>query len=599
MTNSHPAAETVKKEVLFHGIPASPGIGIGHVLLAGVIASAATAKADPDKRIPQSQVSRELELFQSAKEKTKNELRELQKRLRDAGQEREAEIFDAQLLIVEDRMLNTETAALVEKNFIPASAAVSQVLRKYIEAISSVQDSYLQERAGDVKDVASRILKNLTGIQKSTAITRLDRPTVIIARDLTPSDTAMMDRQHIIGFAVEKGSRTSHTAILARSLQIPAVVGMQHFFERLSNGDRIIIDGFLGMVIVNPAEETLEFYRMKMERKEKLYSELLQESRMRAETLDGYGIQLLGNVEGSEGAPEVLRCGGEGVGLFRTEYLFMNTNELPGEERQFEEYRKIAKEMSGRPVVIRTFDLGGDKLDGNLAAFHEANPFLGERAIRLTHSRPALMQTQLRAILRASAFGNLKLLFPMVSSEDELDELLEIVRIEKEKLVTDKIPFNRDIEVGIMIEIPSAAIMAEHLAKKVDFFSIGSNDLVQYTLAVDRGNEKVAYLYRPGSAAILSLIADTTKAARAAGIYVCTCGEIAGDPIYAPLLIGLGVQELSMSAAALTTIRRVIRRMKIHEAENLAKKALACSSASDAHSLASEYLRSIAPDLVS
>lgn len=584
------------KEVLFHGIPASPGIAMGEVKLSGPIS--ATTKTKKAIVISPDRVEEELRIFGEAREQTKAEILEMQKRMQIALPEKEAGIFDAHLLIVDDRMLNSEVTALIREKLIPADAAFEQVIRKYITVISGMSDSYLKERADDVKDVAARMMRNLNGLERPLPA-RLSKPVVIIARDLTPSDTAMLDRDNVLGFAIERGSRTSHTALLARSLKIPAVVGMQHFFERLSDGDEIILDGYLGIVIVHPTEETRDFYRTKLERKEKLERELLQESGMRAETLDGYCIRLAANTEGLNTLADLQKYGAEGIGLFRTEYLYLKTHALPSEEQQFNVYKELVEKMPGRPVVIRTFDLGGDKLNANLNAEHEPNPFLGQRAIRLCHDRPALIRTQMRAILRASAFGDLKILFPMVSSADELDRILEMLQAEKDRLKEERIAFNARMEVGIMIEIPSAAIIAKTLAEKVDFFSIGTNDLTQYTLAVDRGNQKVAYLYKPGHAAVLSLIRETTEAAREAGIHVCVCGEIAGDPVYAPLLIGLGVQELSMSAASLGMIRRVIRRMKLHEAEELAQQALHSRTASETQALATEFVRNIAPDLVS
>ena len=588
-----------QKEVLYHGIPASPGIAIGSVLLMDN-GGALSPEKEPDQEetITPDRADREVEIFHSALDQTRLEIKEMQKKLQNSLEEREAGIFDAHLLIVDDRMLSGEVENTIRKNLLAAPSAFRKVIQKYIAAISSVSDRYLQERAGDVKDVADRIMKNLHGLENRTT-GKLPGRSIIAARDLTPSDTAMLDRENTLGFAIEKGSRTSHTAILARSLQIPAVVGMQHFCERLHTGDSLIIDGYLGLVIVHPDEETLELYRRKMARREQLYAELLQESRMRAETLDGYCIQLCANVENIDGIKEVQRCGAEGIGLFRTEYLYMNAATLPDEETQYQVFRKAAADMHGRPVVIRTLDIGGDKLESTISAYREPNPFLGMRAIRLCRDKPELMRTQMRAILRAGTAGNIQLLFPMVSSVDEIDFLLDMLDEEKKKLMADQKPFNGAMEVGIMVEIPSAAVIAEELASRVDFFSIGSNDLIQYSLAVDRSNEKVAYLYSPTHPAVLRLISDTVKAARKNGIPVCICGEIAADPLLTPLLVGLGISELSMSPASIGPVRRLIRRITMHGAEDLAKKALECRTAADALVLTSEYAKAALPELSS
>ena len=598
-SGSAPSAVSAQKEVLYHGIPASPGIAIGTVLLMDNGAAIPPEReADQEETIREDQADSEVELFHAALKQTRLEIKEMQKQLQNSLEEREAGIFDAHLLIVDDRMLSSEVENTIRKKQLSASSAFRKVIQKYIAAISSVSDRYLQERAGDVKDVATRITKNLHGLGHRTA-EKLPGRSIIAARDLTPSDTAMLDRDNTLGFAIETGSRTSHTAILARSLQIPAVVGMQHFCERLHTGDPLIIDGYLGLVIVHPNEETLDLYRRKMERREQLYAELLQESRMRAETLDGYCIQLSANVEDISGVAEVQRCGAEGIGLFRTEYLYLNAATLPDEETQYQVFRKAAADMHGRPVVIRTLDIGGDKLESTISAYREPNPFLGMRAIRLCRDKPELMRTQMRAILRAGTAGNIRLLFPMVSSVDEIDELLDMLDEEKKTLMSAQQPFNGAMEVGVMIEIPSAAVIAEDLASRVDFFSIGSNDLIQYSLAVDRSNEKVAYLYNPTHPAVLTLIRDTVRAARKNDIPVCICGEIAADPLLTPLLVGLGISELSMSPASVGPVRRLIRRITMHGAEELARKALACRTASESLALTSEYAKAALPELAS
>lgn len=583
-----------KKEILFHGIPASPGIAVGPVFLA----SQTTLDLDEKEAntVADDQIDKEIEFFRKALELTRNDIKNMQTKMQSTIQKRTADVFAAHLLIVNDRMLIRDVEVMIKNQKLAADTAFSRSIQKYITVIQSMQDSYFQERAGDIKDVAAQIMNNLRGLARPS-LSNMPSQSIVIANDLTPSDTAMLDREKVLGFAIETGSRTSHTAILARSLQLPAVVGMQHFVERLESGDRIIIDGYMGMVIAHPTEETEALYREKMEQKEKLYAELRKESRMRAETLDGYCIRLLANVEGLDTIAQLQEHGAEGVGLFRTEFLFLKSAQLPTEEEQYQAYKKMVESLPGQPAVIRTLDVGGDKLDDALFSFRDQNPFLGMRAIRLNELNPGILKTQLRAIFRASAHGDIKLLFPMVSSVEELDGLLELVKEVRGELRNEKIPFTTNMEIGIMIEIPSAAILAEQFAKKVDFFSIGSNDLVQYSLAVDRTNERVAYLYKPTNPAILTLIKQTADAARKAGIYTTVCGEIASDPVLTALLIGLGVRELSMPPSSISIIRRVIRQIRFYDTEQLAAKALRCTTAAEIRSLAQTFLNEAAPGI--
>lgn len=590
--------ENTKKEIVFHGIPASPGVAIGPALIIG---NHCTSYKEPEKRqIDPEETELEVARFQKALDKTRYEIQELQKRVQNKLDEREASIFDAHLLIVDDKMLMDEIEDLIRRKHQPADYAFYNVIRRYISALAAMQDTYIKERASDIEDVSSRIISNLQGL-KRPALDHLPGQRVIVARDLTPSDTALLDRENTLGFSIESGSRTSHTAILARSMQIPAVVGLKNnLADRLENGDLLIVDGFMGMVIINPKEETQNLYALKESREEKYYADLLKETRLRPETIDGYCIQLAANIENPGDIPQAKRHGAAGVGLFRTEYLYINEKNLPSEEKQYEIYSESVREMQGSQVVIRTIDLGGDKLADIISSHYEPNPFLGLRAVRLClQEKRDLFRTQLRAILKASAHGNASVMFPMVTCVDELDMLLDFLKETKEQLKAEKVPFNENLETGIMIETPSAAIMADALASKVDFFSIGTNDLVQYTLAVDRSNDNVAYLYQPSHPAILRLIEQVTKAAKHNNIWVSVCGEMASDPRYTPLLAGLGVHELSMSPVSLGTIRRIIRRMRMHEAEDVATKAMECTTAEEALELSESLLYKIAPDIVS
>ncbi len=583
-------ADIEKKEILFHGIPASPGIAIGPVLMLGADAEPSGKPAasflEPD------QVDVEIERFTVAIAKTKNEIQVL----RDTLDDESAGIFDAHLLIVDDKMLFNEVVALIRKKYLTASSAFQETIDRYIAAISNMPDQYLRERAVDIQDVAARIQNKLRGdtVKKATAD---HSPGIIIARDLTPSDTASLDRSDVLGFAIETGSPTSHTAILARSMHLPAVVGVRRLIQRLSDGDQIIIDGYIGMVIIHPNEDTIEFYREKLARQERLYAELQKESRMSAETTDGYRIHLAANVEGVDTLDEIHKTGAEGIGLFRTEYLFLNQEVLPDEETQFQVYKELAERMQGQPVIIRTLDVGGDKLSSLLSVPHEPNPFLGLRAVRLCLSHPELIRTQMRALLRAGIYGNIKMMFPMISTMSELDAMLSILESVKNDLMSRQQSFNGHMDVGVMIEIPAAVLIADQLAKKVDFFSIGSNDLVQYTLAVDRSNEKVAYLYNPMHPAVIELIARTAKAAHDNNIWIGCCGELAGDPRFTPLLAGLGIQELSMSPASIAPVRRIIRRMSMYDAEQLTKAIRNCGDPVHAMELSQKLVARLAPDI--
>ncbi|MBR3689005.1 MAG: phosphoenolpyruvate--protein phosphotransferase [Lentisphaeria bacterium] len=593
------AASVEKKEVLFHGFPASPGICRGRVLVFGA-AHTDFHEIDPIP-IAASEVDAEVARFLSAIEKTKSEIKTIQDRMQKTIEKRDAKIFDAHLLIVGDKLIHKEVISRIKNGLCNAQSSFLLTIQKYLDAIAGTNDTYLNERAGDIRDIANRILRNLNGDKDGgPSLDNLPENTVVIAHDLTPSDTAMLDRKNILGFAIETGSKTCHTSILARSLRIPAVVGMRNIAGKFANGDEVIVDGFLGMVIRNPSRETLAFYREKISRKDELYSILQKESSRAAETTDGYRVKLCANIEGADDLEEVSRCGAEGIGLFRTEYLFMNTPVAPDEETQYRIYAKLLRAMRGRAVTIRTVDLGGDKLDfASVSATREPNPFLGLRAIRLCHEKPQLIRTQLRALLRAGTEGDLRIMFPMVSSLSEIEELLSIRDEIMEELKNENVPFDPKVKIGAMIEIPSACLIADALAAKVDFFSIGSNDLVQYTLAVDRLNERVAYLYRPSHPAVMELIRLTVEAAKKHRIPVCVCGEIAADPRFTPILLGLGVLELSMSPNALAEVRGVIRKTSMLASEQLAKIALTSADPEDVMVLAKEHIQAVAPDIAS
>ncbi len=582
-----------KVERVLKGIAASPGIAIGAATILGDTLSTLDIR---EKNIGPSLVASEIEKLEKALEETRNQILKLKKGMK-ASLKNEAAIFDAHLLIVDDQVLIKEVKDQIN-NGKSADFSFYSIIKRYISAIAGMPDPYIRERAVDIKDVASRVLSNLTGVQKRS-LSNITGQRIIFAHDLTPSDTAEIDSENLQAFVVKAGSRTSHTAILARSMKIPAIVGVQEdLLTIVKDEDLVIVDGFTGSLIINPTAETQKIYAVKEEKNEKYYADLIKESTLRPETIDGFCIQLAANIEHQEDVKEAIKYGAAGVGLFRTEYMYLNQDKLPDEEKQYNVYREITANLNNQPMIVRTLDVGGDKLSKILSVPHEPNPFLGLRAIRLCLATPELIKTQMRAILRASAYGDIKIMFPMITCAEELDQLLELLETCKEELKAKKLPLNEDIETGIMIETPSAALIANTLAAKVDFFSIGTNDLVQYTMAVDRSNERVAYLYQPSHPAILSLIQQVVKAARDNRIWVSVCGEMASDPRYTPILVGMGVHELSMGPVSLGIIRRIIRRIKMHEAEKIAEYAINCRTAAEALEISETFLNDIAPDII-
>ncbi len=583
---------SLAKESVFHGIPASPGIAIGTVLVLKK-----NEFSVEQREIMASEVEAEIARFREALNKTRLQIRELQLKILKILSEKDSKIFDAHLLILDDKTLTDEIEDTVRKDRKTIDYVFSKIIQRYIVAISSIEDKYFRERAADIRDVSERILKNLHG-REDYFLDHLPGQRVIIAHDLTPSDTAGLDRDNVQAFATESGSRTSQTAIMARSMQIPAVVGVQeNILELIKNGDLVIVDGHAGNIIVNPEQSTLDIYAEKETREQKFYDEMLKESNLRPETLDGFRVQLAANIDKPAELENAKLYGAAGIGLFRTEYLLVNST-APSEEEQYSIYSKLASGMQGHSVIIRTFDVGGDKLSDLISPHHETNPFLGCRAVRLFRERKEFMTIQIRAIIRASAHGKVKIMFPMITCPEEVDELNIIVHEVKEDLIKNKIPFDQKIEIGIMIEIPSAAIMSDFLAPKVDFFSIGSNDLVQYTLAVDRTNEKVAYLYQPANPAILKLIKNVMLSARRYKIWVSVCGEMASDPRYTPILIGLGIHELSMTPASIGPVRRLIRSLKMHDAHKLVEKALRAGSSKEVMAMSAELISKVDPDII-
>jgi len=516
----------------------------------------------------------------------------LQKRIAtDMGQE-QAQIFDAHLLVLEDRMLIEEVISRLKKELVNVAYIFSEVLKKYIDVFSKIEDEYLKERTADINDVGKRILRNLLGKERK-GLEDLKEKVVVVAHDLSPSDTAAMHRQNVCAFVTDIGGKTSHTAIMAKSLEIPAVVGVEDITSKIKTDDILIVDGSMGIVIVNPDEETLGVYRQEELKLKGIAERFLSAKDLPAVTLDGKLIEVSANIEFPDEAPSIKLHGAGGIGLYRTEFFYMNRKDLPSEEEHYQAYKYVAEEMKPYPVIIRTLDLGGDKFLSQFEIPGEMRPFLGWRAIRFCLAKPDIFKVQLRAILRASVHGKLKLMYPMISGIEELKQANKILNEVKEELKNKGMPFDNNIEVGAMIEVPSAAMTADFLASEADFFSIGTNDLIQYSLAVDRANEKVAYLYEPTHPAVLRMIKNIIEAGHNAGIWVGMCGEMAGESSLVLLLLGLGLDEFSIPPQVIPEVKYIIRSVTIKQAKTIALEALKLSTGKEVEEFSQTKLRGI------
>jgi len=561
---------TNKPEILLEAIAASPGIAHGRAFVIQ-----RSELEIPIYQIDPSQRPAEVARLEQALVTTRQQVVKMQQEVERTLGADEARIFDAHFLVLQDPALIAETVRELEKNSRNIEACFRDVGMRYVDAFDQMPDDYLRERSADIRDVVERVLHNLTG-RASTALSSVTEDRILITRDISPSESAALDQSKILGIVTDAGSRTSHAVIMARSMKLPAVVGARDATKQIAHNDWVIVDGYEGIVVINPSEQTLFRYGKLQLKRKSIEKKILASARQPSETLDKRKIKLLANIDSADDAERSRESGAEGVGLFRTEYLFLQNEVAPTEEMQYQAYRKVAEYFGSQPVVIRTLDLGGDKplRWATITEEPESNPFLGFRAIRFCLEHPALFKDQLRAILRASAHGNVKTMFPMINCVDELVRARAILKEAKEELASRGVDFNQDIEVGSMIEIPSAAITADILAPQCDFFSIGTNDLIQYLLAVDRGNPRTAHLYEPMHPAVLRLIQQICQAAHAAKIKVSVCGEMAGDPVCVPLLLGLGVDELSAAPASLPAIKYLIQHMKASESTKLAKEAL-------------------------
>ena len=581
------------RELEFRGIGVSPGIASGPVLL---------LKADehplPEYAIPAEEVPREMIRLETALIETRRQIHDLQQRVGEVLGGESAGIFEAHLHVVDDPSFIDEVYREVREKRKNVEKALFEVSERYAQTLLQMDDDYLRERAADIQDVTRRILRNLSG-GGHDLLAGLESPRVLVSRDIAPSEMAAIDRRKILGVVTELGSPTSHAAIMARAMDLPAIVGLADACRRLADGDRVILDGLHGLLVVHPSPaRTADYDRIARSRAiiQKRLSTLKDED---AATLDGHAVALGANVEMPADVEAVWARGARGIGLFRSEYLFLTSGGEPSEERQYQAYAEVARRILPEAAIIRTLDLGGDKLPASVKMAAESNPFLGWRAIRLCLDRPALFKTQLRAILRASAHNpKLRIMYPMISSAAEVDRANGLLEEAKTELVAAGLAFDPAVEVGVMIEIPSAALTADLIAPKVKFFSIGTNDLVQYTLAVDRGNERVAHLYEPTHPAVLQLIRRTAEAGHRHGIWTGVCGEAAGNPILAPLLLGLGVDELSASPGAIPLVKDVIRHIRFSEAQDLAEAARGMSTGGEVLALCRALVRRVAPEIL-
>ncbi|MCK8827853.1 phosphoenolpyruvate--protein phosphotransferase [Natroniella acetigena] len=551
-----------------NGVAASPGIAIGEVLVLEEELSYDRVKVED--------VAKEKIKLEEAMSASKKQLTAIKEKVKAEMGSEQAEIFQAHLMVLDDPELISAIENKIEAEAINVEAALGETIEEFATIFSNMDNEYMKERASDIRDVGDRILRNLLGLE-AQSVADLEQEVILIADDLTPSDTAQVDKEQVLGFATKIGGRTSHTAIMARSLGIPAVVGAKELLEAVETGTTVIVDGVAGVVIVEPTEEQLAEYQEKLADYQKRQERLTKLKELPAETEDGHRVELAANIGTPADLDSALENGAEGIGLYRSEFLYMDRESLPTEEEQFEAYKEVAERIDG-PTVIRTLDIGGDKELSYLDLPDEMNPFLGYRAIRISLERTDIFKAQLRAILRASRYGQIKIMYPMISSLEELQAANQILAEVKEDLTKEGFDFNRELEVGMMIEVPAAAMIADLLAKEVDFFSIGTNDLIQYTTATDRMNEHVAVLYQPFHPAILRLIKRVVEAAHKHDSWVGMCGEMAGDRRLTPFLVGVGLDEFSMSAVSIPEVKEVIRNLTIQQAKEITDQVLSLST---------------------
>ncbi len=580
----------LKKTQFIKGIGVTPGIVIAKAYLVdrGKIEA-------PARVLPEFQVHQEVARFQDAVEESRKQLRMAKEKLLREDAAGPAYILDTHLLLLEDKKLIESTVETIKQSWINSEWALKINLDRVRKVFNSIDDEYLKSRKTDVDYIGERILRNLMG-QETESFSQIKEEVIIVAHDLSPADTAQMVKDKITAFVTDMGGKTSHTAIMARSLEIPAVVGSENATHFINTGDTLIVDGITGVVVVNPSPEIIQEYQVRQQLRQKMEYELFQYRDLPAETLDGYRVRVLANIELVEEIPSVLQHGAEGIGLYRTEYLYLNRKDLPSEEDHFLAYKKVVEGIYPHPAVIRTLDIGGDKFLSHMDLAEEMNPAMGLRAIRFSLKEVDIFKVQLRAILRASAYGSVKILFPMISGATEIREVKKILNEVRSGLSAEGIPFDPKMEIGIMIEVPSAVTIADILAKEVDYFSIGTNDLIQYSLAIDRVNESVTHLYEPLHPAILRLVKEVVKAAHGAGIRVAMCGEMAGEPLYVPILIGLELDDLSMNVLSIFRVKKFLRAYTLRECKGLVEASLRLSTPEEIEDLVQASLKKKFPE---
>lgn len=570
----------MNKNHLLKGIGASPGIAIGKVFLV----DRDHLELSHYNIATNEEIEKEIERFKGSIAASRAQLLKAKKDINKKKFKEAQYIIDTHILLLQDKFLMENTIKAIKHEKIDAALALKKTIDGLRKHLANINDEYMQERTSDIDYIEQRILRNLAGI-KSDIITASKEKIIIVANDLSPADTVNLNVNEVLGFTLDCGGRTSHTAIIARALKIPAVVGLKDITSRVKTGDTMIIDGIHGVVIINPTPDKFLQYSQQKSQYDEFEMGLLKYRDLPAETCDGFRIKLLANIEIMEELPSVIDYGAEGIGLYRTEFLFLNRKDLPSEKEQFEIYKKVTETISPNPVTIRTLDIGGDKFMSQIDFAEEINPVMGLRAIRFCLKEIAIFKTQLRAILRASAYGKVRILFPMISGIEEVWQTKKILDEVKKELQAEMKTFDPDIEIGIMVEVPSAGTIADLLAKEVNFFSIGTNDLIQYTLAIDRVNEQVSYLYEPLHPAVLRLIRNIINAAHSNGLTVAMCGEMAGEPFYIPILLGLGIDELSMNVMALPRVKRILRSLHYKESKSITDDVFKLSTAQEIEKL--------------
>jgi len=578
----------VKMRIL-KGIPASGGVAIGKGFFLNRVLPRSVRST-----VGRDQVDEEVAAFQRAVARSREQILAIRDGVTDTTSEHH-QILSVHLALLEDSMLVEQTVRTIRENQFAADWAFNKVLQNLLETFHRIEDPYLRERGHDLRQIGHRVLENLAG-RPVDSIAAIRDPVVIVAHDLSPADTAQILKSPVLGFATDVGSRTSHTAITARSLGLPAVVGVEGATEEFRSAETVIVDGEEGVVVFDPTEEAIREYQERRKAYAQRTRDLAKFARLPTVTRDGKTLLLLANIEFPEEADVALRSGAYGVGLYRTEFLFLNRKDLPSEDEHFETYRKVAEKFVRHPVTIRTFDLGGDKFASQLELADEMNPAMGLRAIRFCLKEKEIFKPQLRAILRASTYGKVRMMFPMISGVGELREAMAVVEEVRGELRRRRIPYDKEMPIGIMIEIPAAAIVADLLAREVGFFSIGTNDLIQYSLAIDRVNEHVSYLYEPLHPAILRLIRRIVEAGHDAGIPVSMCGEMAGEPFYSYALLGLGLDELSMNAAAIPRVKRILRKSVAYEAKEFTGSLLLHATAAEIGRALRKKVEDLFPD---